>query len=112
MKKFGTAIIVVTLGAGLAVSASAPSQAAEGRNAAAAIGFGAGAAVGAAAAGAANPSYAGPGYREVYAEEPACRTVIRRHVNRFGERVVVRPRLRLSGYRSLRNRVAVQCGFL
>jgi hypothetical protein len=65
MKKFGTAIIIVTLGAGLAFFASAPGQAAEGRNAAAAIGFGAGAAVGAAAAGAASTSYAGPGYREV-----------------------------------------------
>jgi hypothetical protein len=76
--KFKEAMMIRTVGAialaaALLSSATVPSQAANGRNAAAAVGFGAGALVGAAAASAAyGPSYGyyGYGYGPGYAYEP------------------------------------------
>lgn len=78
-----------------------PAQAEDGRNAAAIAGavggFAAGAAVGSAGGG---PRYYDPPatattrvYRErrvVVDDEPECRTVIRKRVNQYGERVVTR----------------------
>ena len=78
----------------------APAQAEDGRNAAAIAGaiggFAAGAAVG---SGAGGPRYYDPPrtattriYRErrVVVDEPECRTIVRKRVNEFGERVTVR----------------------
>jgi uncharacterized protein YcfJ len=84
-----------------AAGAMAPAQAAEGRNAAAAAGaiggFAAGAAVGSAVGG---PRYYDPPHtattrvyrdrRVVVDDEPDCRMVVTKRVNRFGERVTVR----------------------
>ncbi len=52
----------VALTGALALAATTPSEARNGRNAAAAIGFGAGALFGAAVANSANNGYYGPGY--------------------------------------------------
>jgi hypothetical protein len=77
-----------------------PAQAEEGRNAAAIAGAIGGFAAGAAVGSAAGPRHYDPPYtattrvyrdrRVIVEDEPECRTVVTRRVNRFGERVVVR----------------------
>ena len=94
MKQFIKFAAIATLAGACAIATAMPSQAENGRNAAAAIGFGAGAVVGAAAAGAANNTYySGPGYVERVEPVAECRTVVRTHINRYGERVGVRERI-------------------
>jgi hypothetical protein len=79
-----------------AVGASAPAQAEDGRNAAAVAGAIGGFAAGAAVGG---PRHYDPPYtattrvyrdRRVIVDEPDCRMVVTKRVNRFGERVTVR----------------------
>jgi hypothetical protein len=80
-----------------ASSSFAPAQAEDGRNAAAIAGAIGGFAAGAAVGG---PRHYDPPYtattrvyrdrRVVVEDEPSCRTIVRKRVNEFGERVTVR----------------------
>jgi hypothetical protein len=91
MNKFVKFAALTAVAGACTIATALPSQAEGGRNAAAAIGFGAGAVVGAAAAGA--NTYSGPAYVERVEPVAECRTVVRVHTNRYGERVSVRERI-------------------
>jgi hypothetical protein len=93
------AILISGAVAVFAAGAPAPVQAEEGRNAAAIAGAIGGFAAGA-AVGSAGPRYYDPPYtattrvyrdrRVIVDDEPDCRMVVTKRVNRFGERVTVR----------------------
>jgi hypothetical protein len=93
-----TTLVSAALAVFAAGASFTPAQAEDGRNAAAIAGAIGGFAAGAAVGGG-GPRYYDPPHtattrvyrdRRVVVEEPGCRTIVRKRVNEFGERVTVR----------------------